>query len=911
MARGPGVGKPDGLGSVPGTALVIDFGRSPIYLRVPLSAKDVPRGHRRARESTGVAMTRKQSVPFRGRAVPPTAFCIALGLLTTGGGACRAPSHHPKSAAEPDPAGHDSAPAAAANSAPAAAVGVAQVELSNPSKFARADEPVWLSYHELGLKPDDPRVHNLGARVGDVWLPTQGVDRDADGTAESLLLLPSFEAGQTLRVEVVARPGPRPDLAPRAHAEISYKAGGRWRPRKKKQELLEYVGGSWKSATRFSPPAQHTDHSLLIRYEGPGIESDRVGYRFYLDERNGFDVFGKKTREPVLAKVGLDGYESYHHMADWGMDLLKVGSSLGAGGFGFYDGSTVDRVSKLKGWTVDVTEDGPLYASFSTRYHKWAVAGQEVDLRATFSMLAGSRLVHVRLELSEDIPNLAIGTVLVPGTQAVVGPTDVPGLSHTYVGSWGKQSLSGDDLGLAVLFERGRRQDQVEDKASRISVMQPRGGELSYRLVAAWQGEPGGVQTQEEFARYLEQEAERLTMPIRQRLSTALSSADKKPLTAATALSWAQRLADSELSRKTLRYHYDGWDENRRRKPKFEYDIVGMQPLAYYVLNGVKPDPRYASVITEVTSSFVTEEGEILAYDESNYNMDSVAPGRNLLLLHQTTGADKYKKAAAVLRRQLKNQPRVSEGAFWHKKRYPHQVWLDGVYMGMPFLAHYSNLYENGESLEEVVNEFVVTRRRLRDEATGLYFHAWDEAKKQRWADPKTGRSRILWGRGLGWFSMALVDVLDFLPESRPELRKPLLEMVSELAPALLKARDAPTNTWWQVLDRPQALGNYRESSASAMFSYFLAKAVRKGYLPADPYKQAAVESFQGLVEEFVLVHPDGTISMTNQCLVAGLGQGRDGSYRYYMSEPVWQNDPKGNVPFILAGVEVSLLLSG
>jgi rhamnogalacturonyl hydrolase YesR len=262
-----------------------------------------------------------------------------------------------------------------------------------------------------------------------------------------------------------------------------------------------------------------------------------------------------------------------------------------------------------------------------------------------------------------------------------------------------------------------------------------------------------------------------------------------------------------------------------------------------------------------------------------------------------------------VLRRQLAAHPRTSEGAFWHKKRYPGQLWLDGVYMGMPFLAHYSVLYEDGKSLPQAVEEFVVSRRHLRDEKTGLYYHAWDEKKAQSWADPATGRSGLFWARGLGWFSMALVDVLDHIPESQPELRKPLLDMVAELAPALLKARDAETRTWWQIMDRPGAPGNYRESTASAMFSYFLAKAARKGYLPKE-YRQAAVETFQGLVDEFMLVNADGTVSMHNQCLVAGLGNGRDGSYRYYMSEPIWKDDPKGNGPFILAGVEVSRLLA-
>jgi rhamnogalacturonyl hydrolase YesR len=254
--------------------------------------------------------------------------------------------------------------------------------------------------------------------------------------------------------------------------------------------------------------------------------------------------------------------------------------------------------------------------------------------------------------------------------------------------------------------------------------------------------------------------------------------------------------------------------------------------------------------------------------------------------------------------------PRTSEGAFWHKKRYPSQLWLDGVYMAMPFLARYSAMFEQGKSYDEVVKEFVLARKHLRNPDTGLYFHAWDETKKQEWADPKTGKSKFYWGRGLGWFSMAVLDVLDVLPEADQKRRAPLLEIVKELGPALKKFQDPATGTWWQIMDRPDAPGNYRESTSSAMFTYFFAKATRKGYL--DPsYKSVATVGFDGLVKEFVTVHADGKISMTNQCLVGGLGFGRDGSYKYYMSEPVAENDPKGNGPFILAGVELYRLLGG
>jgi unsaturated rhamnogalacturonyl hydrolase len=232
--------------------------------------------------------------------------------------------------------------------------------------------------------------------------------------------------------------------------------------------------------------------------------------------------------------------------------------------------------------------------------------------------------------------------------------------------------------------------------------------------------------------------------------------------------------------------------------------------------------------------------------------------------------------------------------------------------MGIPFLAQYAATYETGaeqhKSFEEAVHEFVIARAHLRNPTTGLYYHAWDESKKADWANKETGRSQQYWSRGIGWYAMALVDVLDSLPASEVELRKTMIDIINELAPDILRYQDAATGTWWQIIDRPGDLGNYRESTASAMFTYFLAKSVNKGYLPKS-YRKAAIKSYTGLINEFASVHPDGKISVNGQCLVAGLGFGRDGSYDYYMTEPITSNDAKGNTPFILAGVEMYTLL--
>lgn len=780
---------------------------------------------------------------------------------------------------------------------------VAWVELSNPSEFPRNDEPVFFSFESLGVAANDPRADSVIVHSEE----NQLVDLDADGKKDGLMVLLDFKPAETRQFEIVTgSPEAEKDTFPkRTQAEISRKTGGEWQDRK-------YIGGKFENVEELTPPAQHTDHSEFIRYEGPGIESDKVGYRIYLDWRNGFDIFGKKTGEMVLQNVGQDGFESYHHMADWGMDILKVGEALGVGGYGYWSGEKVERVSKVDGWHAKVVESGDIYSALQIVYKGWRVADKKVDLTSNISMTAGSRLAHVWLEVSEELPNIAIGLVKHPGTQFLQGDVNISGYAWTYVASYGKQSLSGEDdnLGMALLFKRGSRDAQTEGAHNYVSVMELAGRQLEYYFLAAWDKEPNGIKSQEEFVSYLEKQAERLTMPPRTRLTTALGLAAKTyPITAEQALDWSKKMADSELERSTLKYAYGGFDVMRRRPAFWEY-TTGLQLQAYYELAKATGDRGYAEVAEQVIGSFVADDGAIRTYDEAKYNIDSINAGKMLLRLYEDTDTEKYKQAAAHLRRQLENHPRTSEGAFWHKKIYPYQVWLDGVYMGMPFLAHYSVLFEDGASLKEAVNEFEVVHKHLRDSETGLYFHAWDEKKAQEWADPETGRSQFFWSRGLGWYAMALVDILDYIPEDNKALREPLIEMIQELAPAVVNVQDAKTGVWYQILDQPGRTGNYLESSGSSMFVYMLAKAVNKGYLP-ESYKKAAIKGYEGIVREFITVHPDGTISITNACTVAGLGYGRDGSYRYYMSEPVVDNDPKALGPFIMAGIEISEMLGG
>lgn len=798
---------------------------------------------------------------------------------------------------------------------PVTGTSLATLELANPSNFPRASEPVYLSFYDLGVAGREDLVFVSGGRL----LPTDLIDVDGDGQKDGIFTVLDFAAGEIrlLDVEAVVQKS-KPQAPKRAQAEISVKRDGKWVPRGDGSGYKNYEGGEFINVEKVTVPAYYTDHSNWIRYEGPGIESDRVGYRIYLDGRNGFDIFGKSVAEPVLQQVGLDGYESYHHPQPWGMDLLKVGKSLGAGGFGYWDGQQLVHLQDVRERSAQILNNSNFYAGFSIDYRGWRVANSTTDVKAHFSMRAGSRLVKNQVKISGELANLAAGLVAHPNTQFIQGPQNIPGDAFTYIASWGPQSLDGQDLGMAIFFRRGDNIRIFNDGSSHIALLNPAGGDVTYYFAAAWQGENGaGIKTQKEFEAYLAQEAERLTRPLRQRVTTQLSlQAKSKNISAAAALAWSTTLADAELQRKTLSYRFDGWDVNRQRKPKFEYDIVGLLPMTYDELAKVTANPAYANVKFQVTASFITPDGAIRQYDKRSFNMDSVAPGRALLRVYREQPQAHYREALARLREQLRDHPKTANGAFWHKQIYPGQLWLDGVYMGMPFLAEYALLFEQGEqqkeSLDEVVHEFVITEEMLKDPKTGLYFHAWDEYRQQDWADRNTGLSPQFWARGMGWLSMALVDVLDYLPQERAADRQRLIDMSVDLAKTLRRYQDV-TGTWWQIMDRAGAIGNYRESSASAMFTYFLAKAVNRGYLTEQNFgpglHEFVLSAYKGLIDEFVLVHPDGHISMTNQCYVAGLGYGRDGSYDYYMNESISRNDPKGTVPFMLAGIEMHKFL--
>jgi unsaturated rhamnogalacturonyl hydrolase len=262
------------------------------------------------------------------------------------------------------------------------------------------------------------------------------------------------------------------------------------------------------------------------------------------------------------------------------------------------------------------------------------------------------------------------------------------------------------------------------------------------------------------------------------------------------------------------------------------------------------------------------------------------------------------------LRAQLDIQPRTSEGGFWHKQRYPHQMWLDGLYMGSPFYAEYAKLFnEPTSSFDDVAKQIRLVAAHTYDPASGLFYHGWDEAKEQVWADKTTGASPNFWGRAIGWYAMALVDVLDYFPKDHPA-RPEIITTLKKLCDGVVKHQDPASGLWWQVIDQGGRPGNYLEATASSMFVYAMAKGVNHGYLSRD-YIPAILKGYSGLTGKLIKKDAKGNVSLTQCCSVAGLGTGRDGSFAYYIKEPVVENDLKGIGPFILAGLEMQQLISG
>ena len=366
---------------------------------------------------------------------------------------------------------------------------------------------------------------------------------------------------------------------------------------------------------------------------------------------------------------------------------------------------------------------------------------------------------------------------------------------------------------------------------------------------------------------------------------------------------WSKEMADSLMKRTPILS-----DTNiHRGKWSYDYGVILKGIEAVWKQTG---DVKYFNYIKHNMDVFINEAGTIKGYDLEEFNIDFINNGKVLLMLYKETGQIRYKNAVDVLRKQLNYHPRTSEGVFWHKKVYPHQIWLDGLYMGAPFYAEYIKMFGNELEFEDVTRQYLVCVKHTKDQDTGLLYHAFDELRVQPWCHPVTGQSKSFWGRSLGWFVMGLVDTLSVIPSNHKDYNE-LLKVLKDTLHGLKEVQDHSSGVWYQVLNQGKRKGNYLESSSSCMIVYAIAKGIRLKYLETE-WIDMAQKAYSGIIEEFILFTESGLINLNKTCQVAGLGgtQNRDGTFAYYISEPIITNDQKGIGAFILASTEMERLLN-
>lgn len=379
--------------------------------------------------------------------------------------------------------------------------------IQNPTNLNRTDEIISVDIDMIKSISNDFNSDAFVVLVGNTELPSQAIDINGDGAIDVIKFVTNMAANSSEEIMIrFASSGKlERNYTQRTQAELSHKFDGEFKDRK-------YIGGKFKNVNNLRVPAEHTDHSSFIRYEGPGWESDKVGYRYYLDWRNAIDIFGKKVSDMVLQNVGQDGYDSYHEMSDWGMDILNVGESLGIGSIAAWNDNKAYRVAETDTITCQITAKGPIYSQITTRYYGWKIEGKKYDLISNLSITAGSRMTKHSISITNNPDNLCTGIVKHDNTKILKGSKSNNGWN--YLATYGKQSLADDNLGMAILYKNSDVMEITEDENSHVTVLKVNEGNLDYYFLAAWEKEPNGIKNGNEFQKYLDVEIEKLNNPL-------------------------------------------------------------------------------------------------------------------------------------------------------------------------------------------------------------------------------------------------------------------------------------------------------------------------------------------------------------------------------------------------------------
>lgn len=346
------------------------------------------------------------------------------------------------------------------------------------------------------------------------------------------------------------------------------------------------------------------------------------------------------------------------------------------------------------------------------------------------------------------------------------------------------------------------------------------------------------------------------------------------------------------------------------KKPSWNY-IDGCMITALLCASEITGEAKYADFAEKFIDYYVFEDGTIRGYSKEKYNLDDVNEGKVLFELYEKTGKEKYKKAIFLLESQLEEQPRTITGNFWHKQIYPNQIWLDGLYMGQVFSTLFKKYFGN-KDYSDVVNQFKNVRKLMFDENKKLYYHGCDCSKTAFWADKETGRSKSFWLRAIGWFTISLIDNIDYIDDENAKAE--LAKIFAETIDGISQYADAETGMYYQVVDQGGREGNYLETSGSSMIAYAMMKGARLGVIDKK-YAEMGRKTFDGICKKYLSISENGDLNLGGICLVAGLGpednKRRDGTFEYYISEPVVENDAKGVAPFVLCYTEVKRMEKG
>jgi unsaturated rhamnogalacturonyl hydrolase len=634
-------------------------------------------------------------------------------------------------------------------------------------------------------------------------------------------------------------------------------------------------------------------------------ENDRIAHRMYGPDletwkqepltSSGIDVWTKRVSRLVINDWYMT--DNYHSDSGEGADMYSVGKSRGCGGLGIWAN---DALHVSRNFVRSrVLAAGPIRLVFELDYEPWDIGGgTKVAETKRVTLDAGSNFDRYesffKLEGKTDGKSqpLAIGIGIAKHEGGVARFEKKGGWLRSWEPLKSKAGPGGNFGCGIVVAPPGAIVDYKQTDADHLMIVNGQSSApFVYHAGFGWDAS-GDFPDMAAWTRRVEALARDLAAPVR----VTLSATQVASLEGSAIQPWSVRTCDSIMKRSAV------------VSERWTYD-AGLVLKGFEQVWLATGDRKYFDYIKENVDRLIDADGNIKGFNVEDYNLDNVNMGKVLfpLLAEATDPRDKerYRRALQALRAQLQAQPRTSEGGFWHKNIYPNQMWLDGVYMAAPFLAQYAAVFHEPATFDQVADEILLAEKHLRDPNTGLLYHGWDESHAQRWANPRTGTSATFWARGMGWYSMALVDVLEQMPKDHPK-RRAVLGALRRLAAAVTAVQSKTTGVWWQVIDAAGQPKNYPEASASAMFVYSLSKGVRNGWLDRRRYEAAAQRGYQGVVDQFVHIDDRDQVNLTSICKVAGLGGDpyRDGSFDYYTSTDIVANDPKGLGAFVLASVE-------